>query len=59
MGAAQKLPEKGCVFISVNNSDKPTVLPLRATWRVSGSRSPRLASAAFLRAHGSGRDRCR
>ena len=28
MGAGQKLPEKGCVFISVNNSDKPTVLPI-------------------------------
>ena len=28
LGAGQKLPENGCVFISVNNSDKPTVLPI-------------------------------
>ena len=28
MGAGQRLPENGCVFISVNNSDKPTVLPI-------------------------------
>ena len=28
LGAGQQLPESGCVFISVNNSDKPTVLPI-------------------------------
>ncbi len=28
LAAGQRLPEKGRVFISVNNSDKPTVLPI-------------------------------
>src|SRR5678815_2362242 len=28
MGAGQKLPQTGCVFISVNDGDKPTVLPI-------------------------------
>src|SRR4029453_5004220 len=28
MGAAQKLPENGCVFIRVNNREKPPVLPI-------------------------------
>ena len=28
LGAGQRLPEQGTVFISVNNDDKPTVLPI-------------------------------
>ena len=53
MGAGQRLPEKGCVFISVNNSDKQTVLPVardlaQLGFKLTASRG----TAAFLRAHG-------
>ncbi len=53
MGAGQQLPEAGTVFISVNNSDKPTVLPIARDlvslgFRVSATRG----TAAYLRAHG-------
>jgi carbamoyl-phosphate synthase large subunit len=53
MGAGQKLPEHGCVFISVNNSDKPIVLPIardlaQLDFRLTATRG----TAAFLRAHG-------
>ena len=53
MGAGQRLPEQGCVFISVNNSDKPTVLPIakdlaQLGFKLAGTRG----TAAFLRAHG-------
>ncbi len=53
MGASQKLPEKGRVFISVNNHDKPTVLPIardlaQLGFILAGSRG----TAAYLRAHG-------
>jgi carbamoyl-phosphate synthase large subunit len=53
MGAAQKLPEKGCVFISVNNSDKPTVLPVARDLAALGfTLAATRGTAAFLRAHG-------
>ena len=53
MGAAQKLPEKGCVFISVNNSDKPTVLPVARDLASLGfTLAATRGTAAFLRAHG-------
>jgi len=53
MGAAQKLPEKGCVFISVNNSDKPTVLPVARDLATLGfTLAATRGTAAFLRAHG-------
>ena len=53
MGAGQRLPEQGRVFISVNNSDKPTVLPIahdlaQLGFTLAASRG----TAAFLRVHG-------
>ncbi len=53
MAAGQRLPESGCVFVSVNNSDKPTVLPIardlaRLGFTIAASRG----TAAYLRAHG-------
>ena len=53
LGAGQKLPEKGCVFISVNNSDKQTVLPIaRDLAELGFSLAATRGTAAFLRAHG-------
>jgi carbamoyl-phosphate synthase large subunit len=53
MGAGQRLPERGCVFISVNNSDKPTVLPIaRELEKLGFSLTATRGTAAFLRAHG-------
>jgi carbamoyl-phosphate synthase large subunit len=53
MGAGQRLPEKGCVFISVNNSDKPTVLPIaRDLSQLGFTLAATRGTAAFLRAHG-------
>jgi carbamoyl-phosphate synthase large subunit len=53
MGAGQKLPERGSVFISVNNSDKPTVLPIARELEQLGFRlTATRGTAAFLRAHG-------
>src|SRR4026207_2008062 len=53
MAAGQKLPEKGCVFISVNNSDKPTVLPVARDLAALGfTPAATRGTAAFLRAHG-------
>jgi carbamoyl-phosphate synthase large subunit len=53
MGAGQRLPEKGCVFISVNNSDKPTVLPIARDLAGLGfTLAATRGTAAFLRAHG-------
>jgi carbamoyl-phosphate synthase large subunit len=53
MGAGQRLPEKGCVFISVNNSDKPTVLPIaRDLAELGFTLAATRGTAAFLRAHG-------
>jgi carbamoyl-phosphate synthase large subunit len=53
MGAGQRLPEQGCVFISVNNSDKPTVLPIaRDLAQLGFTLAATRGTAAFLRAHG-------
>jgi carbamoyl-phosphate synthase large subunit len=53
MSAGQRLPEKGCVFISVNNSDKPTVLPIARDLAALGfTLTASRGTAAFLRAHG-------
>jgi carbamoyl-phosphate synthase large subunit len=53
MGAGQRLPAKGCVFISVNNSDKPTVLPIARDLSGLGfTLAATRGTAAFLRAHG-------
>jgi carbamoyl-phosphate synthase large subunit len=53
MGAGQRLPDKGCVFISVNNSDKPTVLPIaRDLAQLGFTLAATRGTAAFLRAHG-------
>jgi carbamoyl-phosphate synthase large subunit len=53
MGAGQRLPAKGCVFISVNNSDKPTVLPIaRDLLDLGFELAATRGTAAFLRAHG-------
>ena len=53
MAAGQRLPEKGCVFISVNNSDKQTVLPIaRDLAQLGFTLAATRGTAAFLRAHG-------
>jgi carbamoyl-phosphate synthase large subunit len=53
MSAGQSLPEKGCVFISVNNSDKQTVLPIaRDLSQLGFTLAATRGTAAFLRAHG-------
>ena len=53
MGAGQRLPEKGCVFISVNNSDKPTVVPIaRDLAQLGFTLTATRGTAAFLRVHG-------
>jgi carbamoyl-phosphate synthase large subunit len=53
MGAGQELPKEGCVFISVNNSDKPTVVPIAQDLAALGfSIAASRGTAAFLRAHG-------
>jgi carbamoyl-phosphate synthase large subunit len=53
MGAGQQLPKDGCVFISVNNSDKPTVVPIARDLAALGfSITASRGTAAFLRAHG-------
>jgi len=51
----QRLPEKGSAFISVNNDDKPNVLPIARNladlgFRILATRG----TAAYLRAHGIG-----
>ncbi len=53
MSAGQRLPEHGCVFISVNNSDKPTVVPVARDLAALGfTIAASRGTAAFLRAHG-------
>jgi carbamoyl-phosphate synthase large subunit len=53
MSTGQTLPEKGCVFISVNNSDKQTVLPIARDLSQRGlTIVATRGTAAFLRAHG-------
>lgn len=52
MSAGQQLPKEGCVFISVNNSDKPTVVPIARDLATLGfSITATRGTAAFLRAH--------
>jgi carbamoyl-phosphate synthase large subunit len=53
MGAGQKLPQTGCVFISVNDSDKETVLPIaRDLAELGFSLAASRGTATFLRGHG-------
>jgi carbamoyl-phosphate synthase large subunit len=53
MGAGERLPEKGCVFISVNNSDKQGVFPIaRDLSQLGFTLAATRGTAAFLRAHG-------
>jgi carbamoyl-phosphate synthase large subunit len=53
MAAGQRLPETGTVFISVNNSDKPTVLPIaRDLAQLGFALVATRGTAAFLGAHG-------
>ena len=53
MGAGQRLPEQGRVFISVNNSDKQTVLPIaRDLAELGFMLAASRGTAAFLRVHG-------
>jgi carbamoyl-phosphate synthase large subunit len=53
MGAGQRLPDRGCAFISVNNSDKPTVLPIaRELAHLGFKLTATRGTAAYLRAHG-------
>jgi len=53
MSAGQKLPQQGCVFISVNNSDKQMVLPIARDLAQLGFKlAATRGTAAFLRVHG-------
>ena len=53
LGAGQRLPEKGRVFISVNNSDKPTVLPIaRDLAELGFTLTATRGTAGYLRDHG-------
>ena len=53
LGAGQRLPEKGRVFISVNNHDKPTVLPIARDLAEMGfTLAATRGTAAFLQGHG-------
>ena len=59
LGAGVKLPSEGCAFISVNNHDKPAVLPDRARPRRPRFQAGRDARHGQLpaRARSRGRDR--
>jgi carbamoyl-phosphate synthase large subunit len=53
LSVGQRLPEKGTAFVSVNNDDKPTVVPIARNladlgFRIMATRG----TAAYLRAHG-------
>jgi carbamoyl-phosphate synthase large subunit len=49
----QRLPEKGSAFISVNNDDKPNVLPIARNLAELGFQIlATRGTAAYLRAHG-------
>ncbi|HET9371969.1 MAG TPA: carbamoyl-phosphate synthase large subunit [Vicinamibacterales bacterium] len=53
MGAGQHLPKSGTAFISVNNQDKPNVLPIaRQLADLGFSLVATRGTAAYLRAHG-------
>jgi carbamoyl-phosphate synthase large subunit len=53
LSAGQRLPEKGVVFISVNNNDKPTVLPIAKELAALGfTLSATRGTAAYLETNG-------
>ncbi len=53
LGAGQRLPDAGTVCLSVNNEDKPQVLPIaRALAELGFDVVATRGTAAFLRAHG-------
>ncbi len=53
LAAGVKLPSEGCAFISVNNHDKPAVLPIARDLAALGfSLVATRGTANFLRAHG-------
>ena len=53
LGAGQKLPDAGTVCLSVNNEDKPQVLPIaRALSELGFDLVATRGTAAYLRAHG-------
>jgi carbamoyl-phosphate synthase large subunit len=53
MGAGQELPQSGTAFISVNNQDKPGVLPIARELSALGfTIVATRGTAAYLRAHG-------
>jgi carbamoyl-phosphate synthase large subunit len=53
LAAGQRLPDQGCVFISVNSSDKPNVLPIaRDLARLGFTLAATRGTAAYLRTHG-------
>jgi carbamoyl-phosphate synthase large subunit len=53
LAAGQKLPDRGAAFISVNNGDKPGVVPVARDLAAMGFRIVATrGTAAYLRAHG-------
>jgi carbamoyl-phosphate synthase large subunit len=53
LAAGQRLPEGGRVFLSVNNDDKPAVVPIARDLAAEGFRLVATrGTAAYLRAHG-------
>jgi carbamoyl-phosphate synthase large subunit len=53
LSVGQKLPDQGRAFISVNNTDKPTVLPIARDLAALGfALVATRGTAAYLRAHG-------
>ena len=53
LAAGQRLPERGTAFISVNNNDKPTVLPIaRDLVELGFKLVATRGTAAYLRVHG-------
>jgi carbamoyl-phosphate synthase large subunit len=53
LSVGQRLPDKGRAFISVNNTDKPTVLPIaRDLAELGFELVATRGTAAYLRAHG-------
>jgi len=53
LGAGAKLPLEGCAFISVNNHDKPAVVPIARDLSALGfNLMATRGTANFLRAHG-------
>jgi carbamoyl-phosphate synthase large subunit len=53
LGAGLRLPGEGCAFISVNNHDKPAVVPIARDLKALGFKLVATRGTAnFLRAHG-------